>query len=84
MVTGHKGGHAAALRRTKLVGSSELPCPNRELAAAPACVLPFGDSCLWVQVAGALAEEGVGLQEITERVNTVVQGLGEWGCGRQR
>lgn len=31
------------------------------------------------KVAGALAEEGVGLQEITERVNAVVQGLGTLG-----
>lgn len=32
---------------------------------------------VWVQVAGALAEAGVGLEEITERVSMVAKAMGE-------
>lgn len=38
---------------------------------------PFGASFLCIQVAGALAEAGVGLKEITERVSVVAKALGE-------
>lgn len=31
----------------------------------------------WLQVAGALAEEGVGLEEIANRVNVVAKAMGE-------
>lgn len=32
---------------------------------------------MWVQVAGALAEAGVGLEEITDRVSAVAKAMGE-------
>ena len=32
---------------------------------------------MWVQVAGALAEAGVGLEEITDRVSEVAKAMGE-------
>lgn len=32
---------------------------------------------MWAQVAGALAEAGVGLEEITKRVSAVAQAMGE-------
>lgn len=32
---------------------------------------------MWGQVAGALAEAGVGLEEITNRVNVVAKAMGE-------
>lgn len=32
---------------------------------------------MWLQVAGALAEAGVGLEEITKRVNVVAKAMGE-------
>lgn len=38
---------------------------------------------MWVQVAGALAEAGVGLEEITNRVSVVAKAMGEcWPRGR--
>lgn len=41
---------------------------------------------MWVQVAGALAEAGVGLEEITARVSKVAKAMGkcqprDWGGG---
>lgn len=44
---------------------------------------------MWVQVAGALAEAGVGLKEITARVSEVAKAMGEcqsrdWGVGGLR
>ena len=43
---------------------------------------------MWVQVAGALAEAGVGLKEITERVSMVAKAMGkfqprDWEVGRE-
>lgn len=43
---------------------------------------------MWVQIAGALAEAGVGLKEITERVSMVAKAMGEcqprgWEAGRE-
>lgn len=43
---------------------------------------------MWVQMAGALAEAGVGLKEITERVNVIAKAMGEcqprdWEAGRE-
>lgn len=38
---------------------------------------------MWVQVAGALAEAGVGLEEIANRVSVVAKAMGEcWPRGR--
>lgn len=65
------------------------PLPNQKLSPSLSSAPKYyTDSSLllsvWVQVAGALAEAGVGLEEITERVSVVAKAMGEcqprdWG-----
>lgn len=56
-------------------GQTHSPCLPPPCASDSG---PFGASFLWIQVAGALAEAGAGLKEITERVNVVAKAMGEW------
>ncbi|KAG8505704.1 Triokinase/FMN cyclase [Galemys pyrenaicus] len=63
--------------RRGLCGTVLIHKPS--LPATPRSDPSLRGSCLWVQVAGALAEAGVGLQEITERVSAVAKNMGTLG-----
>lgn len=58
------------------VGGYGLPPPSATVTLSPSGLLS-----VWVQVAGALAEAGVGLEEITKRVSAVAKAMGECGPG---
>nr|XP_031546599.1 triokinase/FMN cyclase isoform X2 [Vicugna pacos] len=86
------GGHCGS--RVHLPGSGQHPGghqgsdPGGHRNSAPACLLPtrgtvtpslWGPISVWAQVAGALAEAGVGLEEITNRVSVVAKAMGTLG-----
>lgn len=73
-------------------GNPEVPPSQQEIHPLPVFhptwysdTLPPGAfTSLWLQVAGALAEAGVGLEEIAKQVNVVAKAMGEcwpgsWG-----
>nr|XP_031315363.1 triokinase/FMN cyclase isoform X7 [Camelus dromedarius] len=86
------GGHCGSC--VHLPGSGQHPGghqgsgPGGHRNSAPACLLPThgtvtpslrGPISVWAQVAGALAEAGVGLEEITNRVSVVAKAMGTLG-----
>lgn len=86
------GIQSSALNAMGQVDVAVLRCTQLETQPQPVFypqvlqrLLPlWGLISVWVQVAGALAEAGVGLEEITERVSMVTKAMGEclprdWG-----